>query len=310
MCLAGGLAGGLANAIIYPIDTLKTMRQTDPTLKTIWDAIRRLIQTNNKQGSSIVKIYAGIGPAVIGSIPSSAVYFGSYEAAKTILKRHSSGVFVQYKPLIHMLAAATGNIFSSVIFVPKDALKQQLQSYRTGSIAWTASNKMITKLNSFDVIKAILDKHGVSGFYPSYRATLLRNIPSAVLKFTLYEELRLIAQHFKGYESIGYLLAGGFSSGFASAITTPFDVIKTRIATGLLAPRSPVFRSLIKIAKNEGISSLYAGVYARVVWSALFGGIGFTCFEMCKELLGASNTINPDRTVNSICVKVIESKRH
>jgi hypothetical protein len=29
LAAAGGLAGGLANAILYPIDTLKTMRQTD-----------------------------------------------------------------------------------------------------------------------------------------------------------------------------------------------------------------------------------------------------------------------------------------
>ena len=58
---------------------------------------------------------------MLGSIPSSAIYFGCYESAKRYLneKFHTK----MSRPLIHMCAAASGNIMSSFVFVPKDVLK-------------------------------------------------------------------------------------------------------------------------------------------------------------------------------------------
>jgi solute carrier family 25 S-adenosylmethionine transporter 26 len=80
------------------------------------------------------------------------------------------------------------------------------------------------------------------------------------------------------------------ASGLSSGITTPLDVIKTRLATGMLPPGSPVIQSILHIAKSEGVRALYAGVQARVLWSAMYGGIGLTCFEATKRILTAIET--------------------
>ena len=53
----------------------------------------------------------------------------------------------------------------------------------------------------------------------------------------------------------------------------------------MLPANAPITKSLIFIARNEGIASLFAGVGPRILWSALFGGIGLSCFEECKKLL-------------------------
>ena len=39
--LAGGLAGGITVTILQPLDTLKTMCQSDHSVRTIWDAVER-----------------------------------------------------------------------------------------------------------------------------------------------------------------------------------------------------------------------------------------------------------------------------
>jgi hypothetical protein len=44
------------------------------------------------------------------------------------------------------------------------------------------------------VVDSILREKGLRGLYAGYRATLMRNIPSAVLRFTLYEEFKLALQ--------------------------------------------------------------------------------------------------------------------
>lgn len=304
--IAGGLSGGIANALFYPIDTIKIMRQSDPKLKNPGQLIARIVSmTSTSTAATAVdvatrklkiydyiqpfgKLYSGFFPSVLGSMPSSAIYFGAYEFSKTRLYKLFS--VSEGTAFIHMLAAASGNVMSSFVFVPKDAIKSQMQAYKTGSIKFIEGNA--NELTTVMVIRNILKKNGIKGFYPSYRATLLRNIPSAVIRFTMYEELRkYILSTYNEKDENGipinakYLIAGAISSGISSFVTTPLDVMKTRYATGLLDPKIPIFISMYHIAKKEGIESLFAGAQVRILLSSLFGGIGFTCFEYFKKNL-------------------------
>jgi Mitochondrial carrier protein len=168
------------------------MQQSDKSVKGFKSAITKLQNGNG----GIMKLYSGFWAAVLGSIPSSAMYFGSYETSKRVL-------FNNYKdrisrPVIHMLAAASGNIMSSFVFVPKDAIKQQMQAIKTGSVPWVKMSpfyinsikaRSSSSVSLPDVIRSILKKKGLKGFYPNYRATLMRNIPSAVVS---HESLKLI----------------------------------------------------------------------------------------------------------------------
>ena len=45
------------------------------------------------------------------------------------------------------------------------------------------------------------------------------------------------------------------------------------------------------IVAREGLGGLFAGVQARVLMSALFGGVGFASFEACKRHLGVVTPI-------------------
>ena len=45
--------------------------------------------------------------------------------------------------------------------------------------------------------------------------------------------------------------------------------------------------AVIAIYKAEGAKGLFAGVYPRMMWSALFGGVGLMLFESFKAVVGA-----------------------
>eukprot|EP01036_Dinobryon_divergens_P030552 gene30552-39814_t len=242
------------------------MMQSDSGIKSVNDILRKL----GSNGNVHKKIYSGFFPAVLGAIPSSAIYFGSYETMKQFFFANFQGCLNRQS--IHMLSASCGNILSSIVFVPKETIKQNLQAIRTGVIT---NNRISSVTSTIDIVKDIINQKGIKGLYPSYRATLMRNIPSAVIRFTLYEELRsLIKAYFpENFCTAGYMTAGALSSAISSAATTPFDVVKTRISTGIIPPGSPVFSAIIRIAKTEGLTGLYAGVLPRILWSALFGGI-------------------------------------
>jgi solute carrier family 25 S-adenosylmethionine transporter 26 len=272
-----GIAGGISTLILHPIDTYKTMLQADMTVSSIRTAFQRL----KERGFS--KAYSGSVAAVLGAIPSSSLYFGTYEFSK---KLYGDFLFpLSNRALIHMMSAASGNIISSLIFVPKEVVKQKLQALKTSAVTTPIDSTTIVS-----VMNSIFRQRGLKGFYSGYRATLFRNIPSAIIRFTLYEELKLLlAKNEKmrdnRWHDLCYLFAGSLASSVSTALTTPIDVIKTRMAVESIPSGTNFITAFKLIAKREGLRSLFTGVKARIVWSSLYGGIGLFCFEQCKKLL-------------------------
>ena len=152
------------------------MMQSDSGIKSVGDILRKL----GSNGSIHKKIYSGFFPAVLGAIPSSAIYFGSYESMKQFFFSNFKDSLSRQS--IHMLSASCGNILSSIIFVPKETIKQNLQAIRTGVLS---NNRISSVTSTIDIVKDILKERGIKGLYPSYRATLMRNIPSAVVRIVV-----------------------------------------------------------------------------------------------------------------------------
>lgn len=101
-------------------------------------------------------MYKGLPTAVLGAMPSSALYFGTYEAVKVRVLRlatwafplheeasgaregeglgpdsgRNSGPRPMARAAAHAVAAACGNAASSLVFVPKEFVKQTLQVCR------------------------------------------------------------------------------------------------------------------------------------------------------------------------------------
>jgi len=370
VALAGGIAGGVGTVILYPIDTAKTLRQTDPVkYPKIKDALLDLFFKSaqvNPRGPSesiakgnffhVSEAYRGVTSATLGAIPSSALYFGAYELAKrrigqVALNWHAReriregtaptspyAVSTAQLPsltriFVHSLAAASGNAMSSLVFVPKEYIKQQLQAYGSGrlnslnklrlpSIQLTAAQRAAygiklatasargTSLSTSSttavacttagcVINETLRMHGLRGMYRGYQATLLRNIPTAVLRFAIYEEIKIRVLKTANPQEVDFVyatetgglsplffLSGALAGAVASGIMTPLDVLKTRMATETLPANLGAIGGIKQIFAQHGLHGLYAGACARMFWSGTFSAIGFGTFEAAKYFLG------------------------
>lgn len=180
---------------------------------------------------------------------------------------------------IHGLAAASGNILSSTVFVPKEVIKQQLQytaqqqSCATSAIARTS-------------ILSVIREKGVAGLYAGYGETLMRNIPSVMVRFVLYEELKHRFSNDKTNHGLfptstwGTFGAGALAGSTASFLITPMDVLKSRQATGTCPVG--VGNGMMHMVKSVGVKGLYAGAGFRMLWSGPFSAIGFGTFELVK----------------------------
>lgn len=92
-----------------------------------------------------------------------------------------------------------------------------------------------------------------------------------------------------GYQLTPYYVAlcGALSGGIAAGLTTPLDVIKTRI---MLAEQkfnqsitiSTVFQS---IYREYGLRGLFAGFVPRVMWITMGGGVFFGFYDFTTRLV-------------------------
>jgi solute carrier family 25 S-adenosylmethionine transporter 26 len=91
------------------------------------------------------------------------------------------------------------------------------------------------------------------------------------------------------------------AGGIAACLTTPLDVVKTRI---MLSEKKMshssykgAWKTLKRIYVEEGINALWSGALPRTLWISLGGAIFFGVYEQSKKLLSKSYifTIQPDR---------------
>ncbi|CAO2830568.1 unnamed protein product [Amaranthus hypochondriacus] len=256
--ISGGTAGVVVETALYPIDTIKTR-----------------LQAAHGGGQIVLKgLYSGLAGNIAGVLPASAAFLGVYEPTKQKLLRLLPE---NLSAVAHLTAGAVGGVAASLIRVPTEVVKQRMQ---TGQFA-----------SAPDAVRLIVAKEGFKGLYAGYRSFLLRDLPFDAIQFCLYEQLR-----------IGYKLAakrelndpenaviGAFAGALTGAITTPLDVIKTRLMIQGSANQYKGIVDCVKtIVREEGSPALLKGIGPRVLWIGIGGSIFFGVLESTKRFLSES----------------------
>lgn len=253
--IAGGTAGVVVETALYPIDTIKTRLQAA------------------RGGGKIVLqgLYSGLAGNLAGVLPASAIFVGVYEPTKQkLLKMFPENL----SALAHFTAGACGGIAASLIRVPTEVVKQRMQ---TGQFTSASA-----------AVRLIAAKEGVKGLYAGYGSFLLRDLPFDAIQFCLYEQLRI------GYKVAAKrelndpenAIIGAFAGALTGAITTPLDVIKTRLMVQGSANQYKGFVDCVQtIVREEGPPALLKGIGPRVLWIGIGGSIFFGVLERTKRLL-------------------------
>ncbi|CAM9614898.1 unnamed protein product [Pylaiella littoralis] len=252
---AGGMAGTAVDVALYPLDTIKTRLQSP----------EGFVKAGGLRG-----VYNGLSAAAVGSAPGAALFFSSYEAAKHALDPKS--------PYSHMAAASLAETVACLVRVPTENVKQKMQAGLHSTAAETVS--------------AILKNGGLGGFYTGYLTTVVREIPFSFIQFPIYERLKVTWAERRGgplepYEAAG---CGAVSGSFAAAVTTPMDVVKTRLMLGA-DKHGTTYRGLgntfRRVYTEEGAAALMSGVTPRVTWIGIGGFVFFGVYEGAKtQLMG------------------------
>ena len=176
-----------------------------------------------------------------------------------------------------MLSASVAETAACLVRVPTEVVKQRMQTGGYDKLSFALSD--------------IRRRYGVRGFYAGYGTTVAREIPFSFIQFPLWERLKLLwcsringGEDIKPYQGA---LCGSISGGIAAAITTPLDVIKTRLMLRVDAQGNKYngFRDCVRrLYLEDGAKTFFKGVVPRVSWIFVGGFFFFGAYEKTKQL--------------------------
>ena len=265
--IAGATARGVSIFAMYPLDTIKTRMQLPQIKRSALPVL------------SLATLFKGAGGSLIGQIPYGMLTFGSYEVYKKKLVAKFPETGESRPEGLFLLAAILGDLTGSLWLCPSEVVKQQIQSGLHNDLR--------------SAIRSIAGgKNGLLGFYRGYAGQVSRDVPFRAIQLPTYEIVkREYVKRFGSPESRerGTLKAreatvvGAVAGSISAAITTPLDVIKTRLQTGSMVGSPPAVA--LRIAREEGLAGLYAGIGPRVVYIGPSCALFFVVYEATKEAM-------------------------
>ena len=212
----GGVAGAISNVVIFPADLVKTkMQQAGDARACAVDTARAIVAAGGYRG-----LWAGSAPVLLGSAPESSIQLAVHAW------------------LVAALLAAAGQHAEADLWWSE----QLLAGCLAGASTVVATNPMEilrikSSLSPDNSVLANIRALGLRGLYSGWDASWFRDIPFSAIYFTLYCQAKtalapvLAGAHF---DSLLCTLSGLAAGSVAAALTTPCDVVKTRVQTQAL----------------------------------------------------------------------------
>lgn len=303
--MAGGLGGMVGDTTMHSLDTVKTRQQGLSHVKQ-YKSMVHAYTTIFKTEGFFRGLYGGYLPAIIGSFPLTAAFFGTYEFSK----RKMISEYGFNENVAYFLAGVLGDLASSVFYVPLEVLKTRLQLQGKYNNPFTKGSGYNYRGLS-DAISHIAKYEGMNTFVFGFKETLIRDLPFSALQFAFYERFRQIAIYYNQSAELPVSLelgTGAAAGSLAGILTTPLDVIKTRIqtandATGSLqltkASSNSTLGAIRSIIKNEGIQGAFSGVGPRCIWTGVQSSIMLLLYQVTLRKLDSYGGGSSNQTLNA-----------
>ncbi|KAL9129849.1 MAG: hypothetical protein Q9217_001804 [Psora testacea] len=178
--LASGAAGILTALCTNPIWVIKTrMLSTSSShpraYSSIIDGTKQLYRCEGLKG-----FYRGLVPSLFG-VTSAALQFMAYEQFKIYRSQSIAGAQKELSATDYLILSGLAKVVAGSVTYPYQVVRARLQMYDADS----------QYKNATDVVRQVLRREGVAGFYKGLGPNLLRVMPSTWVTFLVYEMTKL-----------------------------------------------------------------------------------------------------------------------
>ncbi|EKG16646.1 Calcium-binding EF-hand [Macrophomina phaseolina MS6] len=278
----GSLAGAFGAFMVYPIDLVKTRMQNQRSSRpgerlynNSIDCFKKIIRNEGVRG-----LYAGVLPQLVGVAPEKAIKLTVNDLVRGKFTDKKTGqIWLPWEILAGGSAGACQVIFTNPLEIVKIRLQVQ------GEIAKTVEGA--PRRSAMWIVRNL----GLLGLYKGASACLLRDVPFSAIYFPAYNHLKRDVFGESAQKKLGVvqLLTAGAIAGMPAAyLTTPADVIKTRLQVEARKGEA-TYTSLRHCAKliwqQEGFRAFFKGGPARIMRSSPQFGFTLAGYEVLQNLL-------------------------
>jgi solute carrier family 25 (mitochondrial adenine nucleotide translocator), member 4/5/6/31 len=166
--LCGGLAGGTATTLLYPIQFLRTRLAADvgTTGHRSYPHGMRDVLRATLRVDGIVGLYQGYGIALAGIFLYRSLHMGGYDAIKTVAKTELTWTD-------KFAAAQFVSLVAGTICYPIDSVRRRLMMQ--------AGKEVKLYRHSIHAFQSIFRQEGIRGFYRGLGPNLVRSFGAALL---------------------------------------------------------------------------------------------------------------------------------
>ncbi|KKK18848.1 hypothetical protein P175DRAFT_0535264 [Aspergillus ochraceoroseus IBT 24754] len=290
-----GLVSGLTSSILLqPADLLKTRVQQSHQTASLLSTVKTILDSPHP----IRSLWRGTLPSALRTGFGSALYFTSLNALRQGVAQSgspralanpndaqpatkSSSALPKLSNSANLATGAVARVAAGFVMMPVTVLKVRYESdYYAYRSLYSAGR---------DIVRT----EGIRGLFSGFGATAARDAPYAGLYVLFYEQLKrrlatvavpgdqeqARSQPLKALSSSSInFVSGALAAGFATAITNPFDAVKTRLQL-MPGKYGNMMRAVRLMIHEDGVRSLFGGLGLRITRKALSSALAWTVYE-------------------------------
>ncbi|TEY54941.1 hypothetical protein BOTCAL_0235g00130 [Botryotinia calthae] len=277
----GSLAGAFGAFMVYPIDLVKTRMQNQRSsrvgemlYKNSWDCAKKVVRNEGFKG-----LYSGVLPQLVGVAPEKAIKLTVNDIVRGHFSTKDGNIQLKHEILAGGMAGGCQVVFTNPLEIVK--IRLQVQGEVARSVEGTPRRSAMW----------IVRNLGLVGLYKGASACLLRDVPFSMIYFPTYNHLKrdFFGESQTNKLGVLHLLTAGAIAGMPAAyLTTPCDVIKTRLQVEARKGESQYtsLRHAAKtILKEEGFKAFFKGGPARILRSSPQFGFTLAAYEVLQNVL-------------------------
>lgn len=249
----GGLSGMGAAAVTHPIDLLKVRMQLyGESGKEVGriGLFKTGITLIRKEGP--LAIYKGLSASLLRQATYTTTRFGAYDFLKDYITNNGQSTLPLYQKIGISMAAGSVGAF---VGTPSDVVMVRMQADGKLPVEQRRAYR-----NVFDGLYRILREEGVLSMFRGCSPNIARGLLMTAGQIASYDQAKqMMLQSGFFHDNVGtHFGASLFAALVAATVTSPVDVVKTRIMSAKTT-YSGSWDCFVKTFKNEGVGAFYKG---------------------------------------------------